>query len=564
MAKRRRKRKILLKILGFFILLIIGFIIYFNIVVKIDPPTELDPLATGMELTHEEEGLYICEQNWLKLNDYGLWEMYVEGGPFELGVIQGLLGKELIIAQEDAFVNQIKMMIPSESYLNFLRYFLAWFNKDLDEYILQEYLLEIYGISAFASENYDFIGHNYDRILNYHAAHDIGHALQNMNLVKCTAFGVWDEKSSDSTLLIGRNFDFYVGDEFAENKIIAFVNPESGYKFASITWGGMIGVVSGMNEQGLTVTLNSAKSDIPFGARTPVSIIAREILQYASNIEEAFLIASLNSSFVSESFLIGSAADHKAVVIEKSTENTILFDPDSNYIILTNHFQSDFFMDDELNIENIANETSSYRYERVEEMLDANPVINYLGAAEILRNKEGLANSNIGLANEKAINQLIAHHSVIFEPEKRLFWISTAPYQLGKYLCYNLDSVFDNMSSIGSESILYEEALSIPADGFLKSGKYIAFIRYKELLKAFQDAIKSGEKLENEEKLVAGFMRSNPQFFHVYSILGQYYQAHENCEEAVKYFTFALSKEIASADERNSITERIQECTEND
>lgn len=520
----------------------------------------MDPLSSGIECIHPGPGVIHCGESWLQLNDYGLWEMYVEGSPFELGVMQGMLSRELVIAQEDAFVDQIKVMIPSESYLNFLRYFLAWFNKDLDTYIKQEYLLEIYGISAFASENYGFIGEKYDRILNYHAAHDIGHALQNMNLVKCTAFGVWDEKSTGSSLLIGRNFDFYVGDAFAENKIIAFVNPETGYKFASITWGGMIGVVSGMNEKGLSVTLNSAKSDIPFGARTPVSIIAREILQYASNIDEAMAIASERESFVSESFLIGSAEDHKAVVIEKSTEHTILYDPDMNYIILTNHFQSDFFMEDALNIENLANETSPYRHQRVEEMLDAYPVIDYLNAAEILRNKEGLEDENIGLANEKAINQLIAHHSVIFEPEKKLLWISTAPYQLGTYLCYDLDSVFETMQSIESKSILYVESLNIPADTFLQSSEYAGYLRYQELLMVFQEATKAGENLNSADELAAEFIHSNPEFFHVYSVLGQYYQAHENYDEAIKYYNLALSKELSSADERNSITEKMQEC----
>ncbi len=559
MAKKR-KRKILLYILAVFALAIIAFIIYFNIVVRIDPPTETDPHEMGYTRSQTDTAFYSCETSWLNLNEYGLWELYIEGNPFELGIINGLLSRELIQAQEDAFVNQIRVMIPSESYLNFLRYFIAWFNKDLDTYIKNEYLLEIYGVSAFASENYSFIGPKYHRILNYHAAHDIGHALQNMNLVECTAFGVWDERSDDSTLLIGRNFDFYVGDEFAKNKIIAFVSPDKGYKFASVTWAGMIGVVSGMNEKGLTVTLNSAKSDIPFGAKTPVSIIAREILQYASNIEEAFAIASARKSFVSESFLIGSAADHKAVVIEKSTDKTVFYDPDTNFIILTNHFQSDYFSDDELNIENLANETSSYRHERVKELLCLHTHIDHNIAAGILRDKRGKENKDIGLANEKAINQLIAHHSVIFIPEERLFWISTAPYQLGTYLCYNIDTVFAKMSVRKTKTNIYEKQMNIAADTFLFSTEYAHFLHYKELLIVFQDAIKEGNKINGEESIVEEFISANPEYFHVYSILGQYYQELENFSEAVKYYNLALSKEVSSTNERNIIREHMEKC----
>ena len=87
-------------------------------------------------------------------------------------------------------------------------------------------------------------------------------------------------------MIIGRNFDFYVGDHFSENKIVSFEKPADGFKFMYVTWGGFIGVVSGMNEKGLTVTINAAKSDIPSGSATPVSLVAREILQYAENIQE--------------------------------------------------------------------------------------------------------------------------------------------------------------------------------------------------------------------------------------------------------------------------------------
>ncbi len=557
---KKKRRKIYLYIPGAILLAIVVFIFYFKSVTRIDPPTDLSTKSKIYERLVIEPGFLKCNKNWLNHNDYGLWELYIEGGPTELGVINGILSQELIQEQEDAFVEQIKVMIPSESYLKFLKYFLAWFNKDLDDYIKQEYLLEIYGISGFASENYGFIGPKYDRILNYHAAHDIGHALQNMNLVECTAFGVWDERSVDSTLLIGRNFDFYVGDDFAINKIIAFVDPEKGYRFASITWAGMIGVVSGMNEKGLSITLNSAKSDIPFGARTPVSIIAREILQYASNIEEAVMIASARKSFVSESFLIGSAADHKAVVIEKSPDKTVVFDPDTNFIVLTNHFQSDSMINDPLNVENMENKTSVYRHERVMELLKEKSTINYLDAAQILRDRKGKGGKNIGNGNELAINQLIAHHSIIFEPENRRLWISTAPWQLGSYLCYDLDSIFQNYSYRSDCSKIFLDDLQIPDDPFLMEKYYQDFITYKKLLLVFQQAIKGGDSLSDEELIVSDFIVSNPEYFHVYYILGQYFQEQENVDLARKYYNLALTKEVSSEVEKENIIQRLEEC----
>ena len=60
----------------------------------------------------------------------------------------------------------------------------------------------------------------------------------------------------------------------------------------------------------------------------------------------------------------------------------------------------------------------------------------------LLRDRKGLDNADIGMGNEKAINQLIAHHSIVFEPKKLKVWISTNPWQLGQFVAYDLKEVF--------------------------------------------------------------------------------------------------------------------------
>ncbi len=94
--------------------------------------------------------------------------------------------------------------------------------------------------------------------------------------------------------------------------MIYFIEPEKGHAFMSVSWAGMIGVMSGMNVKGLTVTINAGKSDMPDKAKTPISLVAREILQYAENIDQAIEIAKKRKVFVSESILVGSAQDNKA------------------------------------------------------------------------------------------------------------------------------------------------------------------------------------------------------------------------------------------------------------
>jgi len=541
----------LFRVFVLIIFLMAALLIYYFQAVTLDPPKIENPETFNLTRDSVAPGVYTCKNSWLRKNRAGLYEMYLEGKPFELGRINGLLSQDLLNYQEQVFVDRLREMVPSPGYLNTLKYFVAWFNRDMDDFVPLEYQQEIYGVSMAASEDFNFIAHNYQRILNYHAAHDIGHAMQNMNLVACTAFAAWDEKTEDSSLIIGRNFDFYMGEDFARNKIVTFLHPENGYRLMMITWGGMTGVVSGMNEKGLTITLNAAKSSIPTKAKTPVSLLARLILQYASTIDEAIKIAGEHETFVSESFLIGSAADHKAVVIEKSPGKTGIFYPEKSTLVVTNHFQSVAFADDELNLENKAESASLYRQQRVEESLNANQKLNPTKTASILRDKRGLNDASIGLGNEKAVDQLIAHHSIIFKPEQLLVWVSTQPYQEGEYLCYDLNKIFFGNPDFTKE--IDESGLAIPADTFLLSTDWANFLEYRQLTEHIKKRLDNGEKGFLSDPEIEHYLSLNPDFYYPHFLIGKYYQTLGNTEKAEVGLKMALEKEIPRKVDREEV-----------
>lgn len=555
-----KKRYKILIVFGVILTLLFAFGIYFRTVTAMKPPRIENTEIQKAEVIRLSDSLWQCDDSWLHQNTNGVWELFVSGTPFELGVKNGKLTQKLAEKQEDAFFSFIQSIVPSSFMLQYLKYFIAWFNKDLDDYIPLSIQEEIYGISLYAPKKYNFIASNYHRILNYHAAHDIGHTIQNMNLIGCTAFGLKENKTVDGELLIGRNFDFAAGDDFAKNKIIAFCKPKQGYAFMYVTWGGMIGVLSGMNEHGLTVTLNSAKSDIPTSAKTPVCIVARLILQNAKNIDEAFSIAKKYNTFVSEMFFIGSAYDNKCAIIDKSITETALYEKKGDDIILTNFFQSDKLMDAPLNQEAIQEGSSMYRFKKVEELLNSEDTATVENIAKILRNQKGLDESNIGMGNEKAINQLICHHSIIFKPAERLVWVSDYPYQIGEYKCYDLKKAFVDNASIND---IYRPQLNIKADTFLHSKLYANFIKYKEksvIYKSIIDNEKDKTTITNDE--IKKFIQLNPDYYYTHYISALLMKRNGIISEAISQLEIALTKECPRLVDRQQVEDELKELKE--
>ena len=509
------------------------------------------------EITKTSDTSFTSSNNSLTKNEQGLWELYVSGDPLQRGLITGALTEDLFQQQEAIFLSKVAELVPSKTKRYFLRKFLAWYNRKMYRNIPEEIKAEIWGLSRYASQKYNYLADPYARVLYLHGAHDIGHALQDLALVGCSSFAVWDNKSEDGSLILGRNFDFYAGDDFAENKIVSFVDPTEGHKFMSVTWAGMTGVVSGMNEHGLTVTINAGKSKIPLVAKTPISILTREILQYATTLEEAVSIAKKRQVFVSESILVGSARDKKAMAIEVSPHNFGIYEvPNSNQLICSNHFQSDAYAEDKNNQKHIFESHTQYRYERMEELLGDHNKISPKIAVDILRNKQGLENSDIGYGNEKALNQLLAHHGIVFKPEQRLVWVSSNPYQLGEFVAYDLNKIFKDSLNHRSGSALSIPTKNIEKDSFLYSQAYKNYEEYRIEIDQIKQAVADNKHLTPE--FLEEFKGLNPEYWETHYWAGIYNYHKKYYRAALNNFMEASTKEITTVPDKAEVHSYIR------
>lgn len=497
------------------------------------------------------DSTFSFNQNYLTKNRQQLWELYIKGNPLQLGYNNGALTQNLMQKQEEIFFSKVEGFVPSKFKQNLLRGFLKWYNRKMYLNVREDYQAELYGLSQYSSDKYDFIAPKFLRSMYLHGAHDIGHAMQDLMVVGCTSLAVWNENTEDGDLLIGRNFDFYVGDDFSKNKLIEFVEPEDGIPYLSVSWPGMIGVVSGMNKEGITVTINAGKSKIPLTAKTPISLVTREILQFAKNIDEAIAIAKKRKVFVSESILVGSANDKNAVIIEVSPDNFGVYKVENtSRIFCTNHFQSDAYKNDKRNQKHIAESHSEYRYEKLQELLQANKKLNPEKMAAILRNKSGLKGEKIGYGNEKAINQLLAHHAVIFSPQKKLVWVSSNPYQLGEFVCYDLNEIFSDKRLKSGEFAKSE--LNIAKDPFVDSKEFKNYEEYKFASSEVNNATDDKDVMLADDFL-PHYQSLNSDFWLVYYQSGKYYFSKKEYSKAKIEFEKALTKEITTVPDKENV-----------
>ena len=250
--------------------------------------------------------------------------------------------------------------------------------------------------------------------------------------------------------------------------------------------------------------------------------------------------------------MVGSANDKNAVIIEVSPDNFgVYIVENSSKVVCTNHFQSEAYKNDKRNQKQILESHSEYRYEKLQELLNENRKLNPGKMASILRDKSGLKGEKVGYGNEKSLNQLLAHHAVIFSPQKKLVWVSSNPYQLGEFVCYDLNEIFSDKRLETGEFAKSE--LNIAKDPFIDSQEFKNYEEYKKLTSQFDDK----NKILSDE-FITKYQSLNPDFWWIYYQTGKYYFKQKEYQKAKIEFEKALTKEITTVPDKENVEKYLK------
>jgi isopenicillin-N N-acyltransferase like protein len=108
-------------------------------------------------------------------------------------------------------------------------------------------------------------------------------------------------------------------------------------------------------------------------------------------------------------------------------------------MLLTNHALAPSFANDAENDRLKRYMTSGARYKRLEELVKHwRGQIDPRKALEILRDKRGVGNAELGLGNRNTLDAIIATHSVVVDATSLTIWVGTGPHLIGKYVGYDL------------------------------------------------------------------------------------------------------------------------------
>jgi hypothetical protein len=420
---------------------------------RIDPPRVELPAPTAAA-------------SWVRTRG-GVREVYLEGTPEQIGAANARALRQPMLAAEHALWGDFERFVPwwiarvgIEDYSR-LRY------RNVDAGIPEPRRRELAAQAlAFAPDPFASRMPTYQRMLFLSALYDIALPLEHSPLIGCTSFAL---RGAAGHELVARAFDFEAGDLFDDDKVVYLVREQGAIPFASVAWPGFVGVVTGMNAEGVVMVVHGGRAGEPDAQGVPVAFSMREALAHGPTADAAVAILKAQPVMVSHIvFVADGAGDVEIVERAPGVPATVRSMRGTGWV--TNSFQGPL-AEDPKNVRVRAITTSDERGERIESLLRAAPpAATAADALALLRDHGCARDATCPLGDRRSIDALIATHGIVADATSHTLWVSSGPHLSGAFVEVDLDRVF----SPGHDPDTDPAVATLPPDPILTDGRYAA------------------------------------------------------------------------------------------
>lgn len=155
--------------------------------------------------------------------------------------------------------------------------------------------------------------------------------------IGCSTIALPAAAAPDGIARFGRNLDFFSHNVADRRSALLVFHPKDRYAFASVTWPGMIGVLSGMNERGLTLANMEVQRQPRAPEAIPYTLLYRMLLERCKNVDEAIAMLEKTPRQSANNLMLMDASGARAVAEITPEKVTVRRASDSAALISTNH-----------------------------------------------------------------------------------------------------------------------------------------------------------------------------------------------------------------------------------
>jgi hypothetical protein len=291
------------------------------------------------------------------------------------------------------------------------------------------------------------------------------------------------------------------GDAIAAAPIVSFVRPAGRKAWAGVGWANLVGVVTGVNQDGLVVTVQPAQAaDVqPTRTARPIALLARDVLERAGTLDEAIKLIQETPPLGAASFAIVDGKSGRWAIVERSpTHSAVRRDPGEAAV--GDVLGMSPFDDDPRNDRARRIAAAPSRIQRASRLGRSAPA-DALAAAAVLRDDRGPDESPLPPGHRGAIDDASSVHVVLIDPGAMVLYVSETGTADGRL------RAFDLRHELAGDGLRASPPPDVPADGEAERERARAVRAARADVRAARRALRDGSGARAAEAVARALAR---------------------------------------------------------